>query len=183
MTGRCESVAVSFAIENFRISNCFKLTDWRSFLRKPKADERKCVLLIERERRHTHSSGMSAKTLTCRTVRYLNDVNVDSYNSSANNNNNTNNYTAEPSRPPLYTFNVNIPLINQFSVNRARMAPRRVSFLSLRLIRFFNRRKNIIPFFVLTFLSMCYSMRYLFFTLACCTQFDCVCCNYAQKAS
>lgn len=62
-------------------------------------------------------SSSNKTTLTCR-VQYLNDV--DPFSASTN--------FPEPPRPPVYTFNANIPLINQIAgVHRALMAPHRVS--------------------------------------------------------
>lgn len=58
-----------------------------------------------------------AKTLTCR-IQFLNDI--DFFTSSTN--------FPEPARPPLYTFNVNIPLGTQIAgVHRLLKAPHRVS--------------------------------------------------------
>jgi hypothetical protein len=56
-------------------------------------------------------------TLTCK-VQYLNDI--DPFGACTQ--------FPEPSRPPLYTFNVNIPLINQIAaIHRLLKAPHRVS--------------------------------------------------------
>lgn len=57
------------------------------------------------------------QTLTCR-VQYLNDI--DPFRASTN--------FPEPPRPPLHSFNVNIPLVNQIAgVHRLLQAPHRVS--------------------------------------------------------
>ncbi|CAG2163904.1 unnamed protein product [Oppiella nova] len=58
-------------------------------------------------------------TLTCK-VQYLNDT--DPFGACTQ--------FPEPSRPPLYTFNVNIPLINQIAtIHRLLKAPHRTSCL------------------------------------------------------
>ncbi|GIX77879.1 formin_GBD_N domain-containing protein [Caerostris extrusa] len=55
-------------------------------------------------------------SLTCR-VQYLNDI--DPFSASTN--------FPEPARPPHYTFNVNIPLVNQIAgVHRILKAPHKV---------------------------------------------------------
>lgn len=59
----------------------------------------------------------NSDTFTCR-VQYLNDLDAFSLTT----------LFPEPSRPPLFQFNVNIPLINQLpSVHRLLNAPHRVS--------------------------------------------------------
>lgn len=56
-------------------------------------------------------------SLTCR-VQYLNDIDPFSY---------TTNYP-DPARPPLHTFSVTLPLINQLAaVHRILKSPHRVS--------------------------------------------------------
>lgn len=56
-------------------------------------------------------------SLTCR-VQYLNDIDPFSY---------TTNFP-DPARPPLHTFNVDLPLINQLAaVHRLLKSPHRVS--------------------------------------------------------
>ncbi|KAH1010671.1 hypothetical protein HUJ05_004928 [Dendroctonus ponderosae] len=56
-------------------------------------------------------------SLTCR-VQYLNDIDPFSY---------TTNYP-DPARPPLHTFSVTLPLINQLAaVHRILKSPHRVT--------------------------------------------------------
>ncbi|CAN8024781.1 unnamed protein product [Ixodes persulcatus] len=65
-------------------------------------------------------------TLTCR-VQYLNDI--DPFSASTN--------FPEPSRPPTYVFNVNIPLINQIAgVHRLLKAPHKLDDCTLQLYKF-----------------------------------------------
>ena len=63
-------------------------------------------------------------TLSCK-VQYLNDV--DPFSAVTK--------FPEPTRPPLFTFNVNIPLINQIAaVHRLLKAPHRVIFIIVKHI-------------------------------------------------
>ncbi|RWS14570.1 hypothetical protein B4U79_05882 [Dinothrombium tinctorium] len=65
-------------------------------------------------------------TLTCR-VQYLNDI--DPFSASTN--------FPEPPRPPSYTFNVNIPLINQIAgVHRLLKAPHRLDDCTFQLYKY-----------------------------------------------
>ncbi|XP_015790868.1 FH1/FH2 domain-containing protein 3 isoform X1 [Tetranychus urticae] len=65
------------------------------------------------------------QTLTCR-VQYLNDI--DPFRASTN--------FPEPPRPPLHSFNVNIPLVNQIAgVHRLLQAPHRLDDCSLQLYK------------------------------------------------
>lgn len=65
-------------------------------------------------------------TLTCR-VQYLNDI--DPFSASTN--------FPEPARPPLYTFNVNIPLLNQIAgVHRLLRAPHKLDDSCLQLYKY-----------------------------------------------
>ncbi|GIX79277.1 hypothetical protein CDAR_290401 [Caerostris darwini] len=65
-------------------------------------------------------------SLTCR-VQYLNDI--DPFSASTN--------FPEPARPPHYTFNVNIPLVNQIAgVHRILKAPHKLDDCTLQLYRY-----------------------------------------------
>ncbi|KAJ8954894.1 hypothetical protein NQ318_016833 [Aromia moschata] len=60
-------------------------------------------------------------SLTCR-VQYLNDIDPFSY---------TTNFP-DPARPPLHTFSVTLPLINQLAaIHRLLKSPHRNSFLAV----------------------------------------------------
>lgn len=66
------------------------------------------------------SNDQNSDTFTCR-VQYLNDLDAFSLTT----------LFPEPSRPPLFQFNVNIPLINQLpAVHRLLKAPHRVGVLN-----------------------------------------------------
>ncbi|XP_054722165.1 FH1/FH2 domain-containing protein 3-like isoform X1 [Uloborus diversus] len=65
-------------------------------------------------------------SLTCR-VQYLNDI--DPFSASTN--------FPEPARPPLYTLNVNIPLVNQVAgIHRTLKAPHKLDDCTLQLYRY-----------------------------------------------